>query len=496
MRKTLRPYQVKAIEDLREKFAQGNKRIILVGACGFGKTEVAIEMAARAIERRPNKRVLFCCARVTLIKQAARRFQEAGLDCGVLQAKNTIGTWKNIVICSIDTIASRGAPEDVGLLIIDEAHGAAGSKAYRKLIADCKCHVIGVTATPHSRGLGKHYEEIGGALFQDIAKSATAKDLIEQGYLVDADFYGPSTPDLSKVNIVAGDYQEDQLGEVMDKPRLVADIVDTWLKYANGKRTICSAVNISHSKHIVERFRSIGVNAVHIDCYMQEEEKDEIIGRARAGDITVLSQVSLLSEGVDIPELECLIYAKPTKSLIRWRQTAGRVFRPSKGKERAIVLDHSGTCSRLGYPTDDIDLVLDDGKPKSTKKADKKEKLPEPCKSCSFLKVTHKCPQCGFAPKTQAKGIEHADGELQLLKGKKKKEFTTAEKEHIYAQLLGYAKKKGYKDGWSYHKCKERCGTYPSRKVAPIEPGPEILGWIQHMNIKNAKRKEREAANV
>jgi superfamily II DNA or RNA helicase len=168
-------------------------------------------------------------------------------------------------------------------------------------------------------------------------------------------------------------------------------------------------------------------------------------------------------------------------------QIIGRGLRTTPGKQTCIILDHSDTTKRLGF-VDEIDYdELDDGEPKEkNSQAVKKEKLPKACPSCSFLKPAGiwKCPQCGFAPQKQSQ-VEHIDGELKELKRAKIDHYQT------YCELLWYARKHGKKDGWAWHKTRERCGRVP-KSVHHLEPIPvtaETINWIVSQNIRYAKRR-------
>jgi superfamily II DNA or RNA helicase len=163
------------------------------------------------------------------------------------------------------------------------------------------------------------------------------------------------------------DYTDADVGRAANKPELVGDIVTHWLRLARGTPTVCFAANLAHSKHIVERFHAAGVSAEHIDCYTEEEERRAILARVETGETMVISNVRILAEGWDFPACRTLILARPTRSLIRYIQMAGRVLRPHASKERALILDHSGSVTRLGFPTEEFPLELDDGTPRDAK---------------------------------------------------------------------------------------------------------------------------------
>lgn len=498
----LRPYQNKALHEMRSHMAgvygEALKRVMLYSPTGSGKTEMALAITKGC--RAKGKRVAFLCNRVHLVAQASRRFQKAGIRHGVIQGSNTRSVHEDVLVASIQTVARRGMPE-VDLVIIDEAHAVAGSKDFRNVIKDVRCPVIGLSATPFARGLGKHYDELGGALFQGMVVAATISDLIAKRFLVDCDIYAPSEPDMSGIKQSRNafgelDYSDADIGRAVDKPELVGDIVSHWRRLANGTPTVCFASNIAHSKHIVEQFIAAGVPAEHVDCYTDDDERQAILQRIETGETLVISNVGILAEGWDFPACRTLILARPTRSLIRYLQMVGRVLRPHSSKDRALVLDHSGTVSRLGFPTDDFPLVLDDGKPKDASGArDKAEPpLPKVCPSCAYVKPAklHKCPVCGFAPERKSE-VEVEEGDLVLLTKKNRKHATKEDKQHVYSQLLWIADDKGYSGGWAAHKYQEIFKVWPRGLHAVVaEPTPEMLRYVKHMQIRFAKSRARK----
>jgi superfamily II DNA or RNA helicase len=243
----------------------------------------------------------------------------------------------------------------------------------------------------------KHKWLFDEPLWQDLVVAASIPELIEGGFLVDCDIYAPGEPDLTGVKVVNGHYDKTQLGKAVDKEKLIGDIVSHWFKLAGGHQTVCFAVNVAHSKHIVEKFKEHGVDARHVDGYMDETERRPIIDAFRRGEFPILSNCSMLAEGFDVPATSCCILARPTKSLIRYLQQIGRVLRPFDGKEVALIIDHAGTVKRLGWPTEELPYELDDGKPKESKP---NENLPKVCPSCFavYPRSVRKCPQCQFEP--------------------------------------------------------------------------------------------------
>lgn len=496
---TLRPYQSEAVQNLRRALAGGIVREMLCSPTGSGKTEMGMALVRGAQAKR--KRVIFLCNRVHLVEQTSRRFKKAGIEHGIIQGENTARVYESVLVGSIKTVARRGMPE-VDLIIIDEAHTVAGSREYRGVLAAAKgTPVIGLSATPYARGLGKHYDELGGALFEHMTVAATIPDLIDGGYLVDCDVYAPSEPDMTGIKQARNafgdlDYTDADVGRAADKPELVGDIVTHWLRLAADTPTVCFAANIAHSKHIVERFHDAGVSAEHIDCYTDEDERRAILARVETGETMVISNVGILAEGWDFPACRTLILARPTRSLIRYIQMAGRVLRPHASKERALILDHSGSVVRLGFPTDEFPLELDDGAPRDAKSSqeEREKSLPKACPSCSYVKSVHKCPVCGFAPERKADVTVRA-GDLVPIQ--KKPKVQKMDKQEFYSQLVGIAHDKGHKPGWVSHKYREYFGVWPrGMRDIPAPASAEVTGFLKHLQIRAAKGKEARHAGA
>ncbi len=496
----LRPYQAAAVQSLRSALAGGALRVMLYSPTGSGKTEIALTIIKGAQAK--GKRVAFLANRIHLVEQASRRFYASGVEHGIIQADNSRDVHSPVLIGSIQTVARRGLP-DVDVIVIDEAHAVAGSKDFREVVfLNSARPIIGLSATPFSVGLGKHYSCLDAPLFEQLVVAANIAELIADGFLVDADYYAPAEPDLSGVKTTRNafgeaDYNEIELGRAVDRPDLIGDIVSHWHRLARGTPTVVFATNIAHSKHIVEQFRAAGVVAEHLDCYTEDDERQAILRRIERGETTVVSNVGILAEGWDFPACRTLILARPTRSLVRYVQMVGRVLRPAPDKLRALVLDHSGTVRRLGFPTDDLPLELNDGKPQAAgKREERRQPLPKPCPSCKFMRPpkVHACPKCGFAPERQNE-VEVAAGELERVARKPK--AGPGEKQAVYSQLLGIASMRSYADGWASHKYREYFGVWPrGLHRMRAAPSPEILIFVRSQAIRYAKGRKAEVRDA
>ncbi|MBL8408357.1 MAG: hypothetical protein JNJ81_11210 [Candidatus Accumulibacter sp.] len=320
--------------------------------------------------------------------------------------------------------------------------------------------------------------------------------LIDLGFLVDVDIYAPGSPDVTGVKTQRGiggeiDYNETDLAAVVDQPHLIGDIWDHIERLAPNKQTIIFATSIAHSQHIVAAGRARGFKAAHLDYHAADDERAAILDAFARGEIQFLSNVALLAEGWDCPQTECMVLARPTKSLIRYLQMVGRILRPFPGKERALLLDHSGTVLRLGFPTDDLPLQLDDGTPnKAGKQRTKPPSEPKACPKCKYVRPAgvHVCPSCGFAPVRQS-DVQVEDGEL--VKIVRKTQLSKDVKQHVYSQLLFIERQRNYKPGWSSNQYRSIFDVWPRGMIeVTAPPSPEVLGKVRANQIAFRKSME------
>lgn len=492
----LRPYQIEGRDSLRTSIRLGKTRPVLAVPTGGGKTEIAMAIIAGALDK--GRRVAFLVNRVQLVNQASRRFEKSGIRHGIVQSDNTRDVHAPVVICSIQTVAKRGMPE-VDVLIIDEAHSVPGSKAYRKVIAEnAGKPIIGLSATPWAKGMGRIDNEIGGPVFHNLIAPVSIRQLIELGYLVDCEVYAPSRPDMNGAKLRTNafgekDYSDEDAAKAMSAPKLIGDIVEHWKRLSLDQPTVVFACTIRHSLAIVEAFRAAGVLAEHIDAYTPDEERAEILSRVESGQTKIISNVSVLAEGWDFPACRTMILARPTKSLVRYIQMVGRVLRPAEGKSKALLLDHSGSVFSLGFPTDVRVMSLDNGNPARANRSTKTEESVRACPSCGYVDQYKAllggkgCVACGFVPARQPKDVEVGKGQLIQIRSAK---ATHAEKQSFYSGLLHIAQSRGRKLGWVAHTYKRKFGVWPKGMAeTAAQPSPEVEGFVRHINIRYAKGK-------
>ena len=201
----------------------------------------------------------------------------------------------------------------------------------------------------------------------------------------------------------------------MNRPTIIGDCFEQWVKYAKGKQTIAFAPSVMFSKNLVDDFLSKGVSAKHLDGETDSIEREQAVRDYSAGKITLLSNCNLFVEGFNVPRVEAMLNCKPTKSLARYLQAVGRVLRKAEGKEFAIILDQVNACLEHGLPDDEYEFSLDDREGKRAKKGDKADAPTKVCLSCFAANhaINRYCKNCGapFVVKERT-GPSQIDGDL------------------------------------------------------------------------------------
>jgi DNA repair protein RadD len=498
----LRPYQNAFLAEFDQVIAAGKHRIIGVAPTGAGKTILAAEIINSVRVR--GRHVLVLAHTREIIRQTSAKLFEHNINHGIIQAGFMSRPAEPVQIASIQTLWTRAMRTNrmelpaADLLIIDEAHHCPAS-TYRKIIdAYPQAVLIGLTATP-CRGDGRGL----GGIFDVIVECPQVAELIEQKYLVRTRVFAPVEPDLKGVETRVGDYVESQLAERMDRTNLVGDIVSHWHRYGEKRKTVCFAVNVQHSLHIRDEFTKSGVRAAHIDGAMPKQERDAVLARLASGDINIITNCMVLTEGWDMPEVSCCILARPTRKMGLYRQMVGRVLRPAPGKVNAIVLDHSGAVFRHGFVEDLVEWTLDPDKrsvsPTHARRLERGycSRLLE-CSQCGSIRIAGEaCQHCGFLPQRPPKAIVFSNGDLALVDRQRRAAQSISdpnEKMRWHGMLTHIAGERGYKSGWISHKYREKFGTWPAtRSAQPMQPTPEVLSWVRSRNIAFAKAKERAA---
>jgi DNA repair protein RadD len=201
----------------------------------------------------------------------------------------------------------------------------------------------------------------------------------------------------------------------------------------------------------------------------------------------------VLTEGWDMPEVGCLILARPTKQMGLYRQMIGRVLRPADAKRDAIILDHSGAVYRHGLPEDHVEWTLDIDKRAANPTQDKRQRGEEPklreCPSCKAIMAAPPCGSCGWMPAPRrGQDRDFIEGELGLVIGGKAQPPVHDENHRadFFQQLRAVQQMRGYKQGWAAHKFKDKFRHFPPwsyNDLPPIAPTDAVLRWIKSRNI-------------
>lgn len=492
---TLRPKQVELVNAVRQAFKSGAQRPCVMAATGFGKSVVAGYIIRSALDK-GAKRVVLIVDSLTLINQLLDTFRGMfNLECGVIQGFNEqFDLTRPVQIATPQTLDRRFKDERLGgvyrdykpdLVIVDECH--IQYQGTRDAIEYWGCKVVGFTATPYAKGMGKTYDA--------LVKASPMDKLIAEGDLANYRAYSHASPDFSGYKVSAnGDIQG---AENAYDDGLIGDVYETWATHASDRLTIGFAPTIGKCEAFAELFRAKGVRSLAIHSKLSDAEAERLIQQFKEREIQVLWSVAKLVKGFDVPEASCLIDCQPTFSLMRHIQKGGRVLRPHPLKQYAIILDHAGNMRRNGLFEDASIEELSTGK-KGEKNADRQEPKNEPieCPSCKveIRKTDYICPHCGHerqkvSQRPDADEIGWAEGELVEFKsiGQCLKSIKTMDGK---AKLLAAIKYEAYKiaqkkaikgevwakrDGWVANQYRNITGVWPDSSLKNVLPAHDSV---------------------
>jgi len=502
----LRPYQVDAVERLRQGIRDGHRSQVLVAPTGAGKTAIATYIMDEA--RKKGSRIAFVVDRVNLVDQTSAVLDSYGIPHGVIQA----GHWRRrmyepIQVCSAQTLEKRGFFPDLSLLIVDECH--AIRKETAKLIQNMpKLTVLGLTATPFTKGLSK--------LYTNLVNVTTTDVLTEQGFLVPLKMYAAVAPDMRGAKVVGGEWADSEIEK--RGQAIIGDIVQEWqaktlLHFGGPVKTICFSATVDHGAELCAQFNAAGHRFEQISYRDgSDDRRRELIAEFRKPDsqITGLVSCEVFTKGFDVPDVLCGISARPyRKSFSSHIQQLGRVLRPANEKSFALWLCHSGNVLR--FHQDTLDLFangvqgLDDGKldAKPRKEPDETGADIVKCQGCGYVLPPRAvvCPACGHERKR--KQVESVAGEMVMVGGKEVsatgKHAVLAKRDDAWRMLVceGLRRKNGnFEEArrWAQTQYRNFYGDFARRDIrntVPLEPAPELLKLVQHNIIKWAKSRPK-----
>ncbi len=480
-----RPFQESAHQALREGAVAKHKNQIIMAPTGAGKSYLGLRICYEALQK--GRKAIFVCDRTTLINQTSEAADRYGLSAhGVLQASH----WRAnksmpFQIASAQTLARREWPE-ADVIVIDEAHTQLS--VWTDHIKTCKARVVGLSATPFSKGLG--------LLFSNLINATTMDELTRSGVLVPMRVYSCTRPDMTGAQTIGGEWSDQAAAE--RGMGIVGDVVTEWVKFGQNRKTIVFGATIAHCEELCSSFNSAGINAAVFTSKTTDVERKHLLSEYRRHDSTlrILISVEALAKGFDVPDVGCVVDCRPLrKSLSTAIQMWGRGLRssPETGKTDCILLDHSGNILRFAEDFTDIFFngldQLDAGEKldKAIRKDDDDEELSR-CPKCSFTPFKRRCMSCGFEIQ-KAAAVEAQPGEMtEIALGKSNKRQA---KESIWQQVCAYARAHSAPDkqaGRAAHLYRDITGVWPRGFTAfdVTPPAPitrDVMNFIRSKNI-------------
>jgi DNA repair protein RadD len=457
---TLRPYQETDVARIRAAFTNGTRRVLYQAPTGSGKTILFAFIVAGAVAR--GNRVYILGHRDEIVRQISEALTALGIAHGIIAAGYRESPELSVQVCSVQTLTRRlhrltPAPD---LLVIDEAHHAVAATWLRILDALPDVHVLGTTATP-LRLDGRGLDDI----FDELITGPAVETLINGGYLSRFATFAPArTPNLTGLRTRAGDYAADELAQRMSTGVIINTAVNEYVRLCPGMPAIAFCVDIAHSKLVAEAFTARGIRAAHVDGETPREVRRTMIAALGTGQIQVLTNCGLISEGLDVPSVVAAILLRPTKSLALHLQQVGRALRPSPGKAKALILDHAGNTFRSG-PADVARNWSLEGKAKDDPPP--LQRCPEcgalvpialfECEECGAV-LRERLPPAGAMPSRQHHEI--TGGRLietdRLAVMRYRDALRWAGNDEQRLRLVAQAR--GYKSGWVWHRLQELRG--------------------------------------
>lgn len=341
----LRDYQQEAAENLQKMREDGKTIALLYHATGVGKT-ITAATDAKAV----GGRTLFLVNALKLASQAKETFAkvwpEATLGEYTGSQKDMTQTVIFATVQSISKDLEKFSPMDFDYLIVDECHHAAAN-TYQKIFTYFHPKfILGLTATPE-RSDGEDMLE----LFQNVAHKMDLKTAVERGVLVPIRCIRVKTNiDLTDVRINGIKYNSQDLESKLFIPERNQLIVDTYLKYVNGKKTVIFCASVDHAAEIAKLLRDSGVKAEAVSGRDRVEVREKILKDYETGSTNVLCACDLLNEGWDSPHTTVLFMARPTMSKTIYLQQLGRGTRRCPGKEDLLVVDFVDNANMFNMP--------------------------------------------------------------------------------------------------------------------------------------------------
>lgn len=354
---TLYDYQERIIDKLREELSLKDN-VLISAPTGAGKTIISKWIIEKIIDS--GKKVLFTTPRVKLSTQTQESFGFGNLILG----DKTVDNNSLCTIASIQSLYSRRVKDHFDFIFIDECHFAHGSKYLNHIFENYKnSKIIGLSATP----IDEHGYLLSG--YDSIINEVSVKELIELEFLTDVEIYSsPNQPKLHEIEVVNGDYNQTQSSKVMQEDKVLSNTMQEWKKQAFNLKTIVFATDIEHAEKLRLDFIDLNVKACCVHSNMTESEIEQSYSDFKDNTHQVLINVDMATFGFDEPSIECMLFARPIKSLRLYKQMVGRGIRRFEGKDKCLMIDCANVIIDNGMPTEAINFIK---KPVVSKLVDK-----------------------------------------------------------------------------------------------------------------------------
>lgn len=334
--------------------------VMLQMPTGTGKTylftSIVNDLLTAYKERHREIHILIVVHRTELVDQISATLSRFGIAHGFIQGSREQHLWKRVQVASImSVLTDKNYYNTIRMkfdyIIVDEAHHSLADTYINlfSLFPDAK--KLGVTATPWRLN---HESFLG--LYQKLITSPQISWFINHHLLSDFD-YVSIKPDSDIQRLVnasevaqTGDFSNADLDNTFNNQRIRSKIYESYKKFAYGRKGIIYAINKRHASKIAELYSQNGINAVAIDCDTPLEERQTLIEQFKLGEIKVLVNVEIFTEGFDCPDVSFIQLARPTKSLALYLQQVGRGLRIKEGKGKIIIIDNVGLYNYFGLP--------------------------------------------------------------------------------------------------------------------------------------------------
>ncbi|WP_114814592.1 DEAD/DEAH box helicase [Paraburkholderia kururiensis] len=487
-----RTFQDPAIDSIIAGRRAGHRVQMLCAPTGAGKSYLGLKLCHAALKT--GRKATFVCDRKSLINQTSAVASAYGLhQHGIIQAQNPrFNMDLPFQIASVQTVMERGW-HDTHLIIIDEAHTLYQSMVEH--VKTTKATVIGLSATPFSRGLGQ--------VFTNLINAATMHELTESGELVPLRVMSCTRINMDGARTSDGEWTDKAAAE--RGMEIVGDVVSEWTRYAESRKTIVFGSNVRHCEELCRQFNECGVMAEVFTHATKDNERERILSEFSRPDsaIRVLISVEALAKGFDVKDVGCVVDCRPLrKSLSTAIQMWGRGLRASKetGKTDCLLLDHSGNIVRFiedftHFFYHGLDSLDEGEKLDRSVRKDVSERETLSCPKCGYKPFFRRCMSCGHETAPQA-AVAALPGQMQeIFIGKSR---VAANERDLWVQLCSYANSSNSKNprGRAWHLFRNISGHEPPRSFPfstdAVNVDPAIIRKIKSLDI--AFMKARSAA--